>query len=249
MAQGTLVSLARTMLSIASVLFVTEFTIMWIVFALSGVSVSTRVIVTDAGLLALITAPPIYWLVKRSVERQQKLRRRAERRAAKLTRLAITDPLTRTLNRRGITIALKQAMAHAERYGHPLSVALADIDRFKEVNDAFGHEAGDRALEGVASILSEAVRLPDQVGRYGGEEFLLLFPETDLEASTRIAERIRDLIGDADLPVGHRRNASLTVSIGVTAHRNGESASSLISRVDGALYDAKRAGRNRVVIR
>jgi diguanylate cyclase (GGDEF)-like protein len=137
-------------------------------------------------------------------------------------------------------------MAHAERYSHPLSVAMVDIDHFKDVNDTYGHKAGDRVLEGVASILVEHLRMPDKVGRYGGEEFLLVFPETGLDQTQKIAERIRAAVSNAEFDVGERK-INLTISIGATLFERGEDLEQLLSRADQALYQAKQSGRNLVV--
>jgi len=208
---------------------------------------SFALVVLDAALLSVITAPVIYYLVRAPVRRELERRLEAETRAETMARLAVLDPLTGTLNRRGITVALLEAMAYAERYEHPLTVALADIDRFKRVNDRFGHEAGDRVLEGLAEIFRETVRQNDRVGRYGGEEFLFVFPETTLEASRPIVERIRARASERLFHVTSGA-ITVTVSIGVTEFEPSEEHGRLLSRVDQAMYKAKRRGRNLVVV-
>lgn len=239
-------SAVKAMLAIVAVTFaVNLFIILWLVR--SGFAQNSLVMsLVGAAFVSLLVAPAIYWIVATPLKREYERRLRMEGRAAELGQLAITDPLTRTRNRRGITIAALEAMAHAERYGHPLSVAMVDIDHFKQVNDTHGHKAGDRVLEGVAAILSEILRMPDKVGRYGGEEFLLVFPETALDQTMKIAERIRAAVSDAEFDIGDKKIA-LTISIGATAFVKGEDLEQLLGRADRALYDAKQAGRNRVV--
>jgi diguanylate cyclase (GGDEF)-like protein len=158
----------------------------------------------------------------------------------------MTDWLTRALNRHGIESAILEAMALSERYGHTLSVALLDIDHFKAINDTYGHEAGDRVLVALAEVLSHGVRAPDKVGRYGGEEFLLVFPETDLESARTLVERIRSRVGATPFDVGPKE-IGLTVSAGVSQFRPGETLRALTRRVDHAMYEAKRSGRDAVV--
>lgn len=199
---------------------------------------------SSAVLLAILIAPPVYWLVLKPLRIEYERRREAERVGASMTQLALTDALTRILNRRGITVSLLDAMAQAERYNTPLSVAMADIDNFKRVNDTWGHEAGDRILAQIASVLSETLRMPDKVGRYGGEEFLVVFPHTTLAQARKIAERMRTAVQQAELALGG--SARVTVSIGVTQFQRGEDLEQLLSRVDGALYQAKAGGRNLV---
>jgi diguanylate cyclase (GGDEF)-like protein len=127
-------------------------------------------------------------------------------------------------------------------------VALLDIDRFKDVNDTYGHQVGDRVLESLTRLLAETLRAPDSLGRYGGEEFLIVMPETDLDATNVIAERIRKKVRETDFEVGEAR-IKMTVSIGATKFQGGEDLAELFARVDRALYDAKQSGRNLVVAR
>ena len=239
-------SAARAMLAIVAVTFVAAFLIVCLAGRLSGAELPMAVCLISAAVLSLLIAPPIYWLVAAPIKREYDMRQYAERRADELGQQAITDSLTGTRNRRGITISMLEAMAHAERYGHPLSVAMVDVDHFKEVNDTHGHKAGDRALQGVAAILTEALRLPDKVGRYGGEEFLLVMPETGLNEMSKITERIRQEVSEAEFDIGDR-NVKLTISIGAALFEKGEDLEQLVSRADRALYRAKESGRNSVV--
>jgi diguanylate cyclase (GGDEF)-like protein len=155
------------------------------------------------------------------------------------------DALTRTPNRRGITASLLDAMAYANRYGHPLSVALVDLDLLRDINAGLGRKAGDRALQSVAAVFTDALRMPDRAGRFGGEEFLVILPNTVLKNAVRIAERLRDGVEQS----GSANSGSklpVTVSIGVAQFRKGEDLERFLSRVDKALSAAKSSGRNRV---
>jgi diguanylate cyclase (GGDEF)-like protein len=245
---GMLAPLLRTLIAVAATVFAAELVIMSVMIELGYASWSVPMLLWDAALLASLTAPSIYLLIRRPLRREYERRRQAERRAEEAGRLAITDSLTQVLNRRGIKIAVLQAMAQAERYHHALSVALVDIDRFKDVNDRHGHQAGDRVLQRVARLLIETLRAPDSLGRYGGEEFLLVLPETDLEATNVIAERIRGKVRETDFEA-RGAHIKLTVSIGATQFRTNEALTELFTRVDRALYEAKESGRNLVVAR
>jgi diguanylate cyclase (GGDEF)-like protein len=121
---------------------------------------------------------------------------------------------------------------------------LLDIDHFKKVNDSFGHPVGDQVLVHVASVLSECVRATDTVGRWGGEEFLIICPETDALGAAALAENLRHHIAGHPFPTAGNQSASF----GVAEHRSGESMEATISRADTALYRAKNEGRNRVVV-
>ena len=199
----------------------------------------------DALILSVIIAPPIYWLVLRPIRLEYQQRLEAESKAEDLGRLAITDPLTRCMNRRGITVALLDAMAQAERYGTPLAIALADIDRFKSINDEYGHDGGDKVLITVASVLADSLRMPDKVGRYGGEEFLVVLPHTNMAPAKKIIDRIRGSIGNTRTAIANKK-VKVTISMGVAQFKKGEDLEKLLARADEALYASKQAGRNRV---
>ncbi|HEX8652606.1 MAG TPA: diguanylate cyclase [Pyrinomonadaceae bacterium] len=158
---------------------------------------------------------------------------------------AMTDALTGMLNRYGLQRVLAHEHAEARRYNRPLSCLMIDLDNFKTINDTYGHSAGDTALQQVATILTEVVRRSDMVFRYGGEEFLVLLPETDLEGAASLAEKIRSataarLFGEGD------RLFHLTLSAGASDLSDNESGNDMIARADVALYQAKEQGRNRV---
>ena len=171
--------------------------------------------------------------------------RKAEEHAELAQERAMTDALTGLLNRYGLQRVLAHEHAEARRYNRPLSCLMIDLDKFKTINDTYGHSAGDAALQQVATILTEAVRRSDMVFRYGGEEFLVLLPETDLEGAAQLAEKIR--VAAASRPFGDgERIFHFTLSAGASSLCDSESGNDMIARADVALYQAKDQGRNRV---
>jgi diguanylate cyclase (GGDEF)-like protein len=189
----------------------------------------------------------VYVALRLKHERDQ-LRKRAEdavTRADVAQERAMTDALTGLLNRYGLQHMLAREMSETRRYNRPLSCLMIDLDYFKSVNDVHGHAAGDTALQQVATVLTENVRGSDVVFRYGGEEFLVLLPETDLEGALSLAEKIRQAaharsFGDGEHVFG------LTLSVGAATLWDNESGNDMIARADMALYQAKEQGRNRV---
>jgi len=172
------------------------------------------------------------------------LKARLRRSLEHIAALATHDGLTGLWNRRQIDLDLEAAVKHAERQGSALCVALADVDHFKSINDRHGHAVGDEVLKAVAGSLQGSLRAGDQVGRYGGEEFVLLLPSTTMAQATALAERLRErLEALQSLPPGE---PPVTASFGLAAWRAGESAADLVRRADQALYRAKGKGRNRV---
>jgi diguanylate cyclase (GGDEF)-like protein len=161
--------------------------------------------------------------------------------------LAMRDGLTSLLNRRAIEEYAESEFNITERKKHPLSIIMLDIDHFKKVNDRFGHKAGDYALQQVAKILKEDLRSYDRVGRWGGEEFMLILPDTDLDDAVVVAERIRVKIGEMKITLESGETFSIHISLGVACVSvHGSSLSKLIDSADHAMYQAKQAGRNRV---
>jgi diguanylate cyclase len=146
-----------------------------------------------------------------------------------------TDPLTGLTNRRALDETLLNHLAMNARYGSAFSIALLDIDHFKQVNDQHGHLAGDRLLQQMALILDQYVRETDVVARFGGEEFIVVLPSTDLAGACTFAERMRTMVA---------KGASLTVSCGVATAEDGDNLERLLNRADTALYAAKTSGRN-----
>lgn len=164
----------------------------------------------------------------------------------KLRELATTDALTGALNRRRLLEIAEAELERAARYKHPLSIAMLDLDHFKSVNDNFGHHVGDEALRRVASTIRLALRKQDWVGRYGGEELTVVFPETAAGDASMVGERIRSAVEKLGL-VDAGRSVPLTISAGVASWRSGETLADTLKRADAALYEAKSGGRNRVV--
>jgi diguanylate cyclase (GGDEF)-like protein/PAS domain S-box-containing protein len=165
-----------------------------------------------------------------------------------LLRLAATDPLTGAFNRREFTALADQESQRANRYNHPLSIMMLDLDHFKRLNDTYGHAAGDKALQRFTTLCCNALRTVDIFGRWGGEEFVTLLPETDAEGAVIIAERLRKLVSQSIL-VYNDQKVSFTASIGIAQYRSGEvTVEGPLSRADSAVYDAKKAGRNRISV-
>lgn len=155
-----------------------------------------------------------------------------------------TDRLTGLLNRVAFEEAYARELARVKRYNTSLSVIILDIDNFKEINDTYGHNAGDEVLRSVADLVSSFTRETDYVVRWGGEEFLLLCPETTMIEATTIAEKLREAIALYEFPINRR----VTASFGVSSFIEGDSQSSLVGRADKALYKAKNSGKNKVCV-
>ncbi len=164
-----------------------------------------------------------------------------------LTRMTRVDALTGLANRRGFDEALERAEQRCRRTGETLSVMMIDIDYFKALNDSFGHQGGDAALQAVGALLAEAiVRQDDTIARYGGEEFAAILSGSDAVGALRVAERIRMGLSKAAIP--HPRTGSVTVSIGISACPGPViDCTRMIAEADAALYEAKRSGRNSIV--
>jgi two-component system, cell cycle response regulator len=168
----------------------------------------------------------------------------------RLRELSMLDGLTRVLNHRAIHDRLVEELVRADRYGNPLTVVLCDLDHFKAVNDAHGHLAGDAVLLTAAQSLRRCLRTADAFGRYGGEEFLALLPESDLHAGKRAAERLRRALADQPIALPSGRPLVVTGSFGVASRdelADSTTASGLIALADKRLYQAKANGRNCVV--
>jgi diguanylate cyclase (GGDEF)-like protein len=165
---------------------------------------------------------------------------------ARLERLAITDSQTRAFNHGYLLPRLREEIERAGRSGTPLSVLLMDLDHFKQVNDNWGHPAGDRVLRVFADLVRDNVRRYDVFVRRGGEEFVLIMPTADQDEAQAVAERIRQQTERSEVPIEGQDPIRYTVSIGVASWNPDESAHSLDRRADHAMYQAKRAGRNQV---
>jgi diguanylate cyclase (GGDEF)-like protein len=167
----------------------------------------------------------------------------AERR---LERVAATDPLTGLLNRRSMSARLMEEEARHLRTGAPFALILADVDHFKRINDAHGHAVGDRVLTSVAGVLHGSLRTQDAAARWGGEEFLLLLPDTDLEGAEEVASRLRRDVQER-LPELRGMPVDLTLTFGVAAYTPAPSVDACLKAADDALYRGKAEGRDRVV--
>lgn len=159
-----------------------------------------------------------------------------------LHRLSITDKLTNIYNRIKLDEVMIEQLNLAERYNEKFSIMIIDIDYFKQVNDTFGHQVGDTTLIEISKILQENIRNTDTVGRWGGEEFIIICPHTDLEGIKQLANQIREKIEKHNFPVIKNK----TASFGISVYKDNDNAEKLINRADEALYKAKENGRNKV---
>ncbi len=165
-----------------------------------------------------------------------------------LRRLATTDPLTGVNNRRRYTEISERELTRCKRYRHPLCVLMLDADHFKNINDTYGHEAGDRVLKALADACTGELRDVDVLGRFGGEEFTVTLPETPLETALEAAERLRAKLAKTTVKLEDGHDISFTVSIGASCLNDlEEGLADLLNRADAALYSAKEQGRNKVV--
>jgi two-component system, cell cycle response regulator len=163
--------------------------------------------------------------------------------------MALIDPLTGLNNRRYFTSHLTSLLGHAGSTRGELTLLILDIDHFKQVNDTYGHDAGDEVLQDFAQRMKLSVRGIDLVCRLGGEEFVIVMPDTDPIRGFRIADRIRQSVGNVPFKIhGGKKEISVTVSVGMTGLRGEDlTVDALLKRADDALYKAKRDGRNRVI--
>jgi len=166
-------------------------------------------------------------------------------RIKELEHKASTDNLTKLFNRSKLDDVLEKEMALSQAVSSPLSIVFLDIDHFKQVNDTYGHDVGDRVLIELANIISSTTRASDFVARWGGEEFMITLQSTDTVHASILAEKLRVAVENYSFSIVGK----LTISLGVTEYLNNESEESFIKRVDEALYEAKESGRNRVAIK
>jgi diguanylate cyclase (GGDEF)-like protein len=179
--------------------------------------------------------------------RMRRLQAELREKNATLARLSTTDPVTLLRTRRYVTDFLAFEVMRAHRYHAPLSVVMADLDHFKRVNDAHGHRAGDQVLRATADTLRATLRSTDVAGRYGGEEFLLVLPQTDLAGAERLAQRVCEAIEHGAVDVGGQEPVRVTISAGVASLDAAiDGVDRLVEAADVSLYRAKEAGRNRV---
>ncbi|SNZ03101.1 diguanylate cyclase (GGDEF) domain-containing protein [Persephonella hydrogeniphila] len=165
-----------------------------------------------------------------------------------LLNLATYDPLTKLYNRRAVVEYAEKEVERSKRYNHPFSIILLDIDDFKGINDTYGHTVGDIVLKMIGDVIKEETRDIDKVGRYGGEEFIILLPETKLENARKLAERIKNRISETIFDIGDY-SISVTISAGISGLGiHGDTFEEMLKAADLALYQAKRRGKNQVVM-
>jgi diguanylate cyclase (GGDEF)-like protein len=227
--------------ALASALFLLAALALGLIFATST-EVNSQTLNFRSGLVQIYLSHVIYITLLSVLAVLKERYIRSGLQTETLIRLATRDAVTGAHNRRYLDLLLKSALDQAQRYARPVSVILIDIDRFKQVNDAHGHGAGDRILRQFAELIQPHIRAADHFGRWGGEEFLSIGMETDLEHARQFAERLRGLVAEHLFEyIG-----SMTASFGVAAYRIGDAPETLIARADAALYRAKSNGRNRV---
>jgi diguanylate cyclase len=163
-----------------------------------------------------------------------------------VSELVHEDHLTGTLNRRGMEDAFGRELSRADRLKSPMSVSLLDIDHFKRLNDTYGHDAGDEALVHLVRVTREALRPTDVIARFGGEEFVIILPDTGIDEAVKVMTRVQRHL-TKNFFMHDNQRLLITFSAGVALRNAGEGAESMISRADKALYQAKEAGRNRVI--
>lgn len=222
-------------------------------------SLPTDKILLVLGLLILALVTVLIWLLVRlrrlSLALQSEITRHTYtegeliRRNQELLQLASIDTLTGLTNRRVIMQQAQSEIRRASRYQKDLAVLMLDIDHFKEINDRFGHAAGDRILAKFSSLLQQSIRDTDLAGRYGGEEFFILLPEIDIKTAISSAERIRMIIAAHTFTLVDGAHISITCSIGIAAYLpDQDDLDKLLLRADQAMYQAKHQGRNRCCV-
>jgi diguanylate cyclase (GGDEF)-like protein len=184
--------------------------------------------------------------VRYHLEQKQHL---LEEALAQIEKIANIDDLTRIPNRRNVLLKLEEEVKRSLRYSMPVSVLLIDIDFFKHINDRYGHQMGDEVLQTCASTLQRSIRISDHLGRYGGEEFLVVLPVCTKEVAADMAERLRLRVAEGHFIASETTSFSITISIGVSElNPHHDTLEILIAHADHALYAAKAAGRNQVQI-
>ncbi|MEW6663883.1 MAG: diguanylate cyclase [Thermodesulfobacteriota bacterium] len=177
------------------------------------------------------------------LEAKEALRESEER----YRRLSIVDDLTGLFNKRRLNFQLNAEIARTQRYGRPLSLLMIDIDDFKSINDTYGHSRGDQVLSGLAQMVRQNIRDTDSAFRFGGEELVVLLPETSIEAAVGVAERLRQSSASLAFRGDSSETIVATLSIGVCQYAPGENQDALVARADRLMYQAKKEGKNRVV--
>ncbi len=228
--QNPTLEIAKSIGFVALIVFLASIVLSMLLSVGSKEALQVGAIIRDGLLLALLVSFPVYWLVVAPFWRRGGSGISGTvADTGDFGRLAITDPLTRIMNRRGITISLLEAMAYAERYDNPLSIALIVVDGFPGLNQRYGRTAGDAVLIETAAIIADAVRMPDKIGRYSNEEFLLILPATEREDGQSIAERIRLSVNNAQV-TSDGKNVDFSVSISVVQYQKSEDLDQFLTR-------------------
>jgi two-component system, cell cycle response regulator len=215
-------------------------------------STEDKVTGLDAGADDYLTKPinfPELEARVRSMLRIKRLQDQLEEKNRELEQLSISDGLTGLYNHRHLHEILAEEYERSRRTEEPMSVVMLDLDRFKDVNDTHGHQAGDRVLQELAAILRECAREIDKLGRYGGEEFMAILPDSDAEAGAVFAERVRELVENQRFEIQADEPLRMTISAGVASFpdHGADNPRRLVHQADLALYSAKHSGRNQVV--
>ena len=214
-------------------------------------STEDKVTGLDAGADDYLTKPinfPELEARVRSMLRIKRLQDQLEEKNRELEQLSISDGLTGLYNHRHLHELLQDEFERSRRTEEPVSVVMFDLDRFKEVNDTYGHQAGDTVLTELADILRETAREIDKLGRYGGEEFMAILPDSDPKAGVTFAERVREMVEKQHFDIQADEPLRMTISAGVATYPtdDADGARRLVHYADQALYSAKNSGRNRV---
>lgn len=173
---------------------------------------------------------------------------REEKEKKLLYETSIRDELTKLYNRRHLEKELEIEVSRTNRYERDLSLLMTDIDHFKKFNDTYGHRVGDEVLSGVAEVIAKKIRTIDSAYRYGGEEFTVLMPETELSGALIVAEKVRKAVEEKKFHLDNGQEIRVTISIGAGEYKHGQDLDSFFKRTDQALYKAKSLGRNQVAI-
>jgi diguanylate cyclase (GGDEF)-like protein len=233
----------KSLVGIVLVVFVVAAVVLGVIESADELA-SAAGVIGAAFAVAILSAPLLDWLFLTPARRGLY----GTLAAPDISAVSVTDSLTQLMNRRGVTMGLLEAMAQAERYDTPLSVALVDVDGFQRVNEEFGNSAGDKVLAELAGVLAETLRMPDKIGRFDGEEFLAVLPHTSLTEARKIGERLRNTAGSSKFSADGKR-VPLTVSLGVTQFAKGEDLEQLLSRAQNAVREAKKSSGNHVIAR
>lgn len=245
--KDTSVSIVKSLVGIIAIAVAAEFLIMVLWGQMGFVPRSLALYLASAAILGLVIAPPVFLLILYPLKRAYESG--AQRGLSVYDNELLTpnlDPLTQVLSKQAITVNLLEAVAQADRYGNRLSVAMADVDQLQRINKDYSKDAGDRVLQSVAAMLTDALRMPDRIGRYTGQDFLIILPETTGDDATKLADRIRATVSETPVPY-NSTDIDATISFGITQFHKGEDISHLLSRVEQAIVEAKKKGSNLVI--